>query len=58
MLLYDFMYWKGKDIFKYLEDKKSGNLKIHLYGIEGYFGLPGHGKTMCLVYRAEQYRKK
>ena len=58
MLIYDFIYWKGKDIVKYLNDKKTGNLKIHLYGIEGYFGLPGHGKTMCLVYRAEQYRKK
>ena len=58
MLVYDFMYWKGKDIVKYLKDKKSGNLKIHLYGIEGYFGLPGHGKTMCLVYRAEMCRKK
>lgn len=58
MLLTDFIYWKYIDTKKMILDKKNGTEKIHIYGIEGFFGLPGKGKTMCLVYRAEQYRKK
>ena len=58
MLLNEFVYWKYRDIKKIIEDKRNGTEKIHIYGIEGFFGLPGYGKTMCLVYRAEQYRKK
>lgn len=36
--------------------KKEG--KIHLYGIYGYFGLPGRGKTMCMSWELNRLRKK
>ena len=31
---------------------------MHLYGIIGFFGLPGKGKTMALVHQLETYRKQ
>lgn len=58
MLILSFLYWKCIDLYRYIRDTINKTRKIHIYGIEGFFGLPGHGKTMCLVYRAEQYRKK
>lgn len=30
---------------------------LRLFGVEGYFGLPGRGKTMCMSYRANELRK-
>lgn len=43
-------------IYKYIRDlKKRGT---HLYGIYGYFGLPGKGKTMAMCRQLKQYRKK
>ena len=32
--------------------------KLHLYGIYGFLGLPGHGKTVALTYILNEYRKK
>lgn len=32
--------------------------KIHLYGIYGFFGLPGKGKTMCMCKYLQDIRKK
>ena len=31
--------------------------KVHLYGIYGYFGLPGRGKTMCMCHRLRELRR-
>lgn len=41
-----------KKIFK--KDKES----LHLFGIYGYFGLPGQGKTMSLSYKLLKLRQK
>lgn len=59
MVLFEFMKWKLVDIYR--EIKRIINKqekKPHLYGIYGYFGLPGAGKTMAMVWQLEKYRKK
>lgn len=38
-----------------IDKKKQG---IHLYGIYGYFGLPGKGKTIAMSKHLRDYRKK
>lgn len=43
-------------IYKYIKDQKRRG--IHLYGIYGYFGLPGKGKTMAMCKQLKQYRKR
>lgn len=55
MLVFKFIKWVLIDIYRSFKEKDK---EPHIYGIEGFFGLPGHGKTMSLVYRAEQYKKK
>lgn len=58
MTIFRFFYWVIKDAITKIKNKKKGIEKAHLYGIYGYFGLPGKGKTMGLVYTLEQYKKK
>lgn len=59
MIIIRFIYWKIIDILRYIKARiKKEEIKPHLYGIYGYFGLPGKGKTMALVYQLEEYRKK
>lgn len=59
MLIMEFIYWKLKDLFKNIKDRVNKvPKKVHLYGIVGYFGLPGKGKTMGLTYELERLRKK
>lgn len=41
----------------YLYDKIK-NKRCHIYGIEGYFGLMGKGKTICMTERLNRLRKK
>ena len=43
-------------IVKSIKDKKD--MGIHLYGIYGYFGLPGKGKTMAMCRRLSELRKQ
>ena len=43
-------------IIKRIIDKK--NMGIHLYGIYGFFGLPGRGKTMAMSYQLQKLRKQ
>lgn len=43
-------------LFKFFTDKKRKG--IHLYGIYGYFGLPGKGKTMAMSKELQKLRKK
>ncbi len=47
-----------KDFIKKIKIKKAGLEKPHLYGIYGYFGLPGKGKTMTMSYILKQIRDK
>lgn len=42
-------------VFKSAQDKKDKG--VHLYGIYGYFGLPGKGKTMAMCKRLADMRK-
>ena len=39
-------------------DKMKNKNKIHLYGIYGFFGLPGQGKTISMTRQLNEYRKK
>lgn len=41
-------------LYRAIKDKK--NKGIHLYGIYGYFGLPGRGKTMAMCHELERLR--
>ena len=43
-------------IFMMIKDNK--NRPIHLYGIYGFFGLPGKGKTMCMSKYLNDMREK
>lgn len=56
MLLIRFVYWKIKDLINSFKNRKDK--KIHLYGIYGYFGLPGFGKTMAMSWELLELRKK
>lgn len=42
-------------LFKSMKDKKGQG--VHLYGIYGYFGLPGKGKTMAMCHELKRLRK-
>ena len=42
----------------FFKDKRASKGQIHLYGIYGYFGLPGRGKTMCMCKELKDLRKK
>lgn len=55
-LLPRLLYWKFKDIKTSLKNKNEK--KIHLYGIYGFFGLPGHGKTISMTYELMNLRRK
>lgn len=41
--------------YRAMKDKKERG--VHLYGIYGYFGLPGKGKTMAMCHRLRELRK-
>lgn len=54
LIFIPFLFWKLKDFIKSLKIEKG----IHLYGIYGYFGLPGQGKTMAMSRDLLKLRKK
>ena len=56
MLIFRFIYWKIKDVINAIKNKN--NKKVHLYGIYGFFGLPGYGKTMAMSWELLELRKK
>lgn len=59
MVLIQFIYWKLVDLYRGIKSRiKKEEKKIHLYGIYGYFGLPGKGKTMGLTWELERLRRK
>lgn len=43
-------------LFKFIKDRK--NRGVHLYGIYGFFGLPGKGKTIAMCRQLRQYRER
>lgn len=43
-------------LYKSIKDRKGQG--IHLYGIYGYFGLPGKGKTMAMCHKLQELRKQ
>jgi hypothetical protein len=51
----DFWKWKFIDLYRSIKNK---NKKLHIYGIYGFFGLPGKGKTMAMTQELMQFRKK
>lgn len=59
MLIIQFLAWKFYDLYKELKRiYKKQPKKLHFYGIYGYFGLPGKGKTMALSYQLDKYRQR
>lgn len=59
MVILEFIKWKLVDLCREVKRIINKQEKIpHLYGIYGYFGLPGAGKTMGLVWQLENYRRK
>lgn len=54
-LFIDLLIWITKDIYRFLKNKDR---KIHIFGIYGYFGLPGKGKTVALAELGLRYREK
>lgn len=42
-------------LYRSIKDKKGRG--VHLYGIYGYFGLPGKGKTMAMCNELKRIRK-
>lgn len=59
MKLINLFYWLFIDIYRYwYKIFHKIEIKPHLYGIEGYFGLPGKGKTMGLVFELDCLRKR
>lgn len=43
-------------LYRFLLDKRGQG--VHLYGIYGYFGLPGKGKTMAMCQELKRLRKQ
>ena len=56
MKLLSFLKWKFIDIYRGFKNRKDK--KIHLYGIYGFFGLPGHGKTISMSYELLSLRQR
>lgn len=54
-LIFDLIKWIVIDIYRFFKDKDR---KVHIYGIYGYFGLPGKGKTVALAELGLRYRQK
>ena len=59
MVFFEFIKWKIIDLYREIKRIiKKEEKKPHLYGIYGFFGLPGAGKTMAMVWQLEMYRRK
>lgn len=56
LLILKFIFLLPYLLVKNIIDKKKRG--IHLYGIYGYFGLPGKGKTICMSRKLKEYRKR
>lgn len=54
--LINLISWKFIDVYRGIKSRKDKS--IHLYGIYGFFGLPGQGKTMGMSEELLRLRKK
>ena len=45
-------------LWLWLIDRRDRKGKVHLYGIYGFFGLPGAGKTISMIRHLNDYREK
>ena len=54
--LIKFIIYLPAIIVGYIIDMRD-NRGVHLYGIYGFFGLPGKGKTMAMCYRLKELRR-
>lgn len=52
---FDFFKWVIFDFFKFFANKK--NQKPYFYGIQGFLGMYGSGKTITMVHKLNDYRK-
>lgn len=55
MKILEFFKWKFIDAYRFFTCKDK---PIHLYGIYGYLGLPGYGKTMAMSQELLSLREK
>lgn len=59
ILFIELIYWKIVDLSRIIKAVvKKEKRKPHLFGIYGYFGLPGKGKTIGMTWELERLRKK
>jgi len=57
--LIKFIGWKFYDLYILIYNKVMKiETPLNLYGIIGYFGLPGKGKSMAMTYELDMLRKK
>ncbi len=56
LVIFKFILFFPYFLLRSLKDKK--NRGAHLYGIYGYFGLPGKGKTMAMCNELRRLRKE
>ena len=54
--VFAFILWNIIDFYRFIRDRKVK--KPHLYGIYGYFGLWGQGKTISMVEELYSLRQK
>lgn len=59
MNFFKFIYWKFYDLYTNIMYKVRGEKKpLNIYGIIGYFGLPGKGKSVAMTYELDGYRQR
>lgn len=59
MIIVQFIKWKLIDMYRFFKRVYRREVSpLHLYGIYGFFGLPGKGKTMALTNQLYEYRQK
>lgn len=54
-VFFDFLKWKIYDFFKFFLKRKK--IKPYFYGIYGFLGIFGSGKTISIVQKLNSYRK-
>lgn len=57
-VIFNFLIFSPFILFLFFKDKFKDRNHIHLYGIYGYFGLPGKGKTMAMCYQLDYLRRR
>lgn len=59
LVLIELIIWKFIDLQREIKRIiRKEERKLHFFGIYGFFGLPGKGKTMALSWQLDEYRRK